>query len=267
LTFLNWPLNDEVIHLTADEHAPLQTGHRLHDHLFANVGLFVVTGILLMLLQAVHVAMHRQIETLSLYQWILLLELCALPLLVTTFFFGAALHRSELGEHRWSRAIEASIFAGTIVVAPFTIIHQLTEAFPPTSWEPWRVAFATSENFVRLGALVLLIALMATLIGIAIAVIASAATYGVYALALGLAMTDMTRGVARRNVCLAIVFGAVIAQGITSLVVWWLGIREPTLHYLHVVLATGWAAGLYASRFHLEVAQPVVAPGAAAEPI
>jgi hypothetical protein len=256
VTFLLGPLHEEVIALSGSGHHSGAVPHAQHRRLGATAGLFAVTGLLLVLLQAVHSAIHKQVDTLTLYDWILLLELCALPLLVTTYYFGAALDRVELGDRRWDRALQASIFAGTLVMMPFTVAYILVDLFPPQFRDSLLAAFASFENIYRLAVLAAVMVLAAILVGTVAAVIASAATYGVYALALGLAMLESTPATVRKRACVAVVIAGIVAQGLTSVVVWWSGVGDPVLHWVHLALAAGWACGLYASQFQQEMAQP-----------
>ncbi len=256
VTFLLGPLHEEVVALSGSGHHAPAVPHAQHRRLGATAGLFAVTGLLLVLLQSVHSAIHKQVDTLTLYEWILLLELCALPLLVTTYYFGAALDRVELGDRRWDRALQASIFAGTLVVMPFTVTYILIDLFPPQFRGSLLEALANFENIYRLGVLIVVMVLAAILVGVVAAVIVSAATYGVYALALGLAMLESTPATMRKRVCVAVLIAGAVAQGLTSAVAWWFEVNDPFLHLVHLALATGWACGLYASQFQHEVAQP-----------
>ena len=68
-------------------------------------------------------------------------------------------------------------------------------------------------------------------------------------------MSDATRDNIRLRSCVAVLIAGAIAQGLLSLAVWLFGVEMPARHYLHVVVAAGWAVGLYASRFQEEMPQ------------
>lgn len=186
-----------------------------------------------------------QLEEFNLYHWILMLEFCALPLLVTSFFFGATLHRAELGDKRWDKALQASTFAGAIVLAPFPVAYLFASTV-----DPGTLLTAFGENFYRAALFYALLGFVMLVAGIAIATVVSACTYGVYALALGLALTDASRATVRRRVFVAVMVAGAIMQGVTWLAVWWTGAGRLSDYCLPLAFSFGWAVGLVISRFH-----------------
>lgn len=257
-TFFIGPLHEQVMHLSTSSHtsdahppAPDRADHR---RLGLRIGIFALVALLLLMLQALHGAAHEALLNMNAYQWIILLEACALPLIVTTYYFGAALHRAELGNVRWDRALGASVWFGAIVLLPFTFAAMLpgASALGLREWLFSSVpeAGARSLNLIVLG---LLLAYVSVLIAVVIAVVASWATYGIYALALGLAMTDAKPANARIRGCVAIVIAGAVVQAITSAAVSWWQVPLDDLHYIHLALAVGWACGLFLSHFEREM--------------
>jgi len=254
VTALLGPLQNEITR----EDNPVHDGgaKRLSGSLVANAGLFVITGVLFVLLEAVQTAIERQVQTLSIYHWILMLELCGLPLLVTTLFFGATMHRADLGNWRWDRALQASIFGGAIFISPFTILYFLMDNFPPHTWSEWANDFATTDHTIRIVIFVAMTVFVAIVLGIVAATVISAGTYGTYALALCLALSGSTRANVRLHVVIAIFIAGAVVQALVSGILWWFGAENPSVDFLPIALAIGWAAGLFASRFHVEYPEP-----------
>src|SRR4029077_9131825 len=112
-------------------------------------------------------------------------------------------------------------FAGTIVLVPFTLVYMLTQDFSPQIRDSLIAGVVGID--IRLAILPLLIIVTDLAIGIGAAVVLSAATYGIYALALALAMTEVSRATARRRAWVAVVIAGAIVQALISLAVWWLG--------------------------------------------
>jgi hypothetical protein len=205
--------------------------------------------ILLTLVESLHNAVQAQIASITVDQWVILIEVCALPMVVTTYYFGTALHRTELGARRWDRALEASVVAGTLVLLPFAFGPIVTFLVPQTS-----VAAIVQSEAWRLGAVAAaaLMVYLAVLGSIALALVLSVVSYGVYAVALGLAMIDASPATAPRRAALAIALAGLLTQ-IVLAGAWWLGLL-PSTGYLPILLTLGWSLGLLVSRFDKEMA-------------
>jgi hypothetical protein len=214
----------------------------------------LVTFIVLVIFQSLQNAVQSGTGKMAFTEWILVAELCVLPVLVTTYYFGAALFREELGEIRWTRALEATLVAGAIVFVPFTLSEVLPRLLPQglvgTIVNGVLAPGSGTTGLVLTG---MLLAYVAVLLAMAAALVASAATYGVYGLALALAMTDATAVTARRRVFVALVLAGVVAQVLTTAGAWLAGVSVPGLSVVHVLLATGWGLGLVLSGFHDEM--------------
>ena len=211
----------------------------------------LVTFIVLVIFQALQNAVQSRVGAMTFTEWVLVLELCVLPVLVTTYYFGAALFRDELGERRWERALEATLVAGAIVFVPITLPEVLPHVLPPELMASiLDHVLAPRSGTTGLVVTGLLLTYPALLLAIAAAVVVSAATYGVYGLALAMAMTEATAATARRRVFTALVVAGVVAQGLTSAGAWLAGVSVPGLSVVHVLLAVGWGVGLVLSGFH-----------------
>jgi len=229
--------------------------------LMPKLAVFLTALIFFVSFEVMQKVLEVQLEEFSLYHWILMLEFCALPLLVTSFFFGATLHRAELGDKRWDKALQASIFAGAIVLAPFPVAYLFASTV-----DPGTLLTAFGENFYRAAVFYALLGFVMLVAGVAIATVVSACTYGVYALALGLALTDASRATVRRRVFVAVMVAGTIMQGVTWLAVWWMGAGRLYDYCLPLAFSFGWAVGLVISRFHddfpdaVPAGQPATAP-------
>jgi hypothetical protein len=177
-------------------------------------------------------------------------------LLVTTYYFGAALFREELGDTRWMRALEATLIAGAIVLVPFTLPEVFPYLLPRELVASMLTGLlAPGPGTAGLAMTGLLLAYVALLLAMAAAVVASAATYGVYSLALAVAMTEATAATARRRVFIGLVLAGVVAQALTIAWAWLAEVSVSGLSVVHVLLAVGWGVGLVLSGFHEEMSE------------
>jgi hypothetical protein len=210
----------------------------------------------LVIFQALQNAVQSRVGAMTFTEWLIVLELCVLPVLVTTYYFGAALFREELGDTRWMRALEATLIAGTIVLVPFTLSEVLPYLLPRELVASiLNAVLAPGTGSTGLAMTGLLLAYVALLLAMAAAVVASAATYGVYSLALAVAMTEATAATARRRVFVGLVLAGVVAQVLTIAWAWLAEISVSGLSVAHVLLAVGWGLGLVLSGFHEEMTE------------
>lgn len=211
----------------------------------------LVTFLVLVIFQALQNAVQSRVGEMTLTEWVIVLELCVLPVLVTSYYFGAALFRDELGERRWERALEATLVAGAIVFLPIALYEVFPHVLPPQLMASIldRVLAPRSgtTGLVMLG---LLLTYASVLLALAAAVAASAATYGVYGLALAVAMTEATAATARRRVFTWLMVAGVVAQGLTIVWAWLAEVSVSGLSVVHLLLAVGWGLGLVLSGFH-----------------
>jgi hypothetical protein len=248
ITFFLEPLHQEILRVIGAAHDPHPAPAGARGRLWTSIVVFL----LLSLVEAINNAVETQISDTKAYEWVLLLELCALPLVVTTYYFVAALHRSELGAQRWDRALEASVFAGTIALLPFVLPFVLVRVIPEDLREALLATITTLPHPGTFGMLVVGVASVyaTALVGIAIAALASAVTYGVYAVSLGVAMLDATPSTARRRTFFAIIAASVAAQSVASAFIWWFALDIAFGWYFQVLMGLFWATALYLSRFH-----------------
>jgi len=66
------------------------------------------------------------------------------------------------------------------------------------------------------------------------------------------------------HVVIAIVIAGAVVQALVSGILWWFGTEKPSVDFLPIALAIGWAAGLFASRFHLDYPEPQLPAAATA---
>ncbi|MCC6164074.1 MAG: hypothetical protein IT182_12065 [Acidobacteria bacterium] len=214
----------------------------------------LVTFLVLVIVQALQSAVQSRVGEMTLTEWVIVLELCVLPVLVTTYYFGAALFRDELGERRWERALEATLVAGAIVFLPITLYEVFPHLLPPqlvaSILDRVLAPRSGTTGLVLLG---LLLTYASLLLALAAAVAASAATYGVYGLALAIAMTEATAATARRRVFTWLVVAGVVAQGLTIVWAWLAEVSVSGLSVVHLLLAVGWGVGLVLSGFHQQM--------------
>jgi hypothetical protein len=216
----------------------------------------LVTFIVLVIFQALQNAVQSRVGAMTFTEWLIVLELCVLPVLVTTYYFGAALFRDELGDTRWMRALEATLIAGTIVLVPFTLSEVLPYLLPRELVASiLNAVLAPGTGSTGLAMTGLFLAYVALLLAMAAAVLASAATYGVYSLALAVAMTEATAATARRRVFVGLVLAGVVAQVLTIAWAWLAEVSVSGLSVAHVLLAVGWGLGLVLSGFHEEMTE------------
>jgi len=221
----------------------------------------IVTFIVLVVFQALQNAVQSQTGGMQFTEWILAVELCVLPVLVTTYYFGAALFREELGDRRWMRALEATVIAGAIVLVPFALPAVLARVLPgELVGTILNGLLAPGTGTIGLAATGLLLTYAGVLLAMAAAVVVSVATYGVYGLALAVAMTEATAATARQRVFLALVLAGVVAQLFTTGWAWMVGAAVPGVHVVQLLLAIGWGVGLVLSGFHEEMTPSGSAP-------
>jgi hypothetical protein len=260
MTFFLGPLHEKVVemgHGRPASHAPqARSGDsaRTWPRLLKLVLIFLA----LFILQVLHSATHHTLAYITAFQIIVLLEFCVLPVVVTSYYLVAAVHRHDLGGRQWDRALGACIWAGTIVLIPFAFVAV-------TTIEPPFALFKQVLAKPSLGGAAMLTgtALILSALGVALSVIVAGATYGLFSLALAFAMADATRANARDRAALAIIAAGIAVQivvavlAVLKLIPTFEGIERSIYYYAPFALSLGWAAGIYVSRFEERLPVPV----------
>lgn len=261
MTFFLGPLHERVVRLSREHDppsvrpspAPAEDSARTWPRLL-KLGLIFL---LLYALQVLHSATHDTLVHISAFQAIMLLEFCVLPVVVTSYYLVAALHRQDLGGRQWDRAFGACIWAGTIVLLPFALVAVAT-IDPPFLLFKQVLAKPTVGGVAMLVGASLLLLVLGSMLSVVVAV----ATYGVFSLALALALSVATRANGRLRAALAIIAAGAFVQIVVAaaaalkLIPRFEGIDRAVYYYVPLTLALGWAAGVFVSRFEERLPAP-----------